>query len=177
MATEPSPLGRLLKDYLFFLDKKETDLAEAIGLSPNKVSAAIHGRYRLQRDHVERAMSAVAAWGLHLTDEAHDELLLAWRSSVKPPQPEPQASRAKLSAPRRLRVLPFRGLRIGPKRRTWQDPPKSGRFGEDPRLLPRLVKEAPRGDSGVRLDRVARAPHRERDIEWYRHQRLLRELK
>jgi hypothetical protein len=82
MATEPNPLGRLLKDYLFLLDKKETHLAEAIGLSPNKVSAAIHGRYRLKRDHFDSIVTTLADWKIRLTEKDHAELLDAWRSST-----------------------------------------------------------------------------------------------
>jgi len=132
MATDPSPLGRLVKDYLFLLDKKETDLAKAIGISPNKMSAAIHARYRLRRDHVDRMVCVVAEWGFPLTDERYEELLQAWRSSVKAPHlAKPQASPHHDPLARML--VRYRGLRgAHDKLRSW----RKWQSREDPRLLP-----------------------------------------
>src|SRR5438128_1246244 len=83
MATEPSRFGQLLKGYLFFAGKTEADLASVIGISPNKLSAAIHGKYRLKRDHVDRTVIE-----LKLTQEESAKFLEAWQSDPELPLPQ-----------------------------------------------------------------------------------------
>ncbi len=95
MATEPSRFGRLLKGYLFFAGKTVTQLALAIGVSPNKLSAAIHGKYHLKRDHVDLIVAE-----LQLTREDSAEFLKAWQSVSE--RPLPRFSEAQITQLRAL---------------------------------------------------------------------------
>lgn len=88
MRSEDSAFGQMLRGWLFFMGKTETDLANDIGLSLNKLSAAIHGSYRLKRDYIERI-----AQTLELTGEDYEELVEAWTAST------PQRKRRGASVP------------------------------------------------------------------------------
>jgi len=83
MGSEKTSFGQLLTDYLFVVGETETHLADEIGLSLNKVSAAIHGKYRLKRDHFDRVVIALTNWGMQLTEEERADLLAAWRRSTR----------------------------------------------------------------------------------------------
>lgn len=82
MAGQDSAFGRLMKDFLFFVGKTETELSAEIGLSLNKVSAAMKGRYQLKKDHLDRLVEALTKWGVVLTDEDRAQLLALWWLSV-----------------------------------------------------------------------------------------------
>jgi plasmid maintenance system antidote protein VapI len=83
MSSTTCLFGKLLQAYLFFVGMTETQLAAAIGISLNKVSAAIHGKYRLKRDYVDRILAELSKRGVGLTEEDHAELLNAWSQSMR----------------------------------------------------------------------------------------------
>ena len=82
MSSTTSPFGQLLQAYLFFVGMTETQLAGEIGLSLNKVSAAIHGKYRLKRDHVDRIVAELTKRGVNWTEADRAEFLAMWRSGT-----------------------------------------------------------------------------------------------
>jgi plasmid maintenance system antidote protein VapI len=97
MASETSRLGQLLKGYLFLVGKTETDLANEMGLSRSRLSAAIHGTYRLKRDHIDSIVAAFTQWERPLTEESSVELLEAW-------QPVPERSLPPLDEKQRTAI-------------------------------------------------------------------------
>ncbi len=87
MASKPSRFGRIIKGYLFAVGMTEKELSAKIGLCLNKLSAALHGKYHLSREHLDLTLAVLADRGVHLHDEACDELLDAWSESGPPQRP------------------------------------------------------------------------------------------